>query len=44
MSVADLRRTISRALRAATRACDEAIALVMMTFASVGFASSQWPR
>ncbi|CKR72216.1 Uncharacterised protein [Mycobacterium tuberculosis] len=42
MSVALLRRTNSRALRAAIRACAEDTALFTTTFASVGLASNQW--
>src|SRR6185312_11237017 len=40
-SPADLRRTRSRARRAARRAWDEEIALLMIVFASVGLRSSQ---
>ncbi len=41
MSVALLRRTSSRALRAAVRACADDTALVTMVLASAGFASNQ---
>ena len=43
-SVALLRRTSSRALRAATRACADETALFTMVFASAGFASNQCAR
>ena len=41
ISSAPLRRTRSRAFRAAARACDDETALVMMVFASLGFRSNQ---
>src|SRR6478752_10514356 len=42
MSVALLRRTNSRALRAAIRACADWTALLSTVFASAGFDSNQW--
>ena len=42
MSVALLRRTNSRALRAAIRACADETALFTTVFASAGLASNQW--
>src|SRR6478735_3215248 len=42
MSVALLRRTSSRALRAARRACADETALLTTVLASAGFASNQW--
>ncbi|SLH24137.1 Uncharacterised protein [Mycobacteroides abscessus subsp. abscessus] len=42
--MADLRRTSSRALRAATRACAEDTAFCTMVFASAGLASNQCVR